>query len=66
MELYAYRGRIAAGNDRIYIEKITAQIDANAVICTDKYDRYNDDLKFSVRGVVRVFVLLVIIPVPNE
>lgn len=60
MDLDAYRERITARNDENYVRELTEQIRANAVICTEKYDRYNEGLKLSVRGVVLLIFVAVL------
>lgn len=52
MDLDAYRERITARNDENYFRELTEQIHANAVICTEKYDLYNEGLRLSVMGVL--------------
>ena len=56
MDLDAYRERITARNDESYIGELTEQIHANAVICTEKYDLYNEGLRLSVIGVVLLII----------
>jgi len=60
MDLDAYRERISARNDESYIGELTEQIHANAEICTEKYDRYNEGLRLSVRGVVLLIFVAVL------
>ena len=61
MNLDAYRERITARNDENYVRELTEQIRANAEICTEKYDRYNEGLKLSVRGVVLLIFVAVLV-----